>query len=156
MIGKARCVRDKAIVSLFADSGLRLKEIVNIDPANVDWQRRLIKVNCKGHKEGLAVFGERTESLLRQWLATYTPNGRVFDLKRWGVEAMIRDLSASSGIKFTPHTFRRTFASVLAKRNVDSLHIMRLGRWSSIQMVERYTKSVKFDDSLKFYTAVVS
>jgi len=28
---------------------------------------------------------------------------------------------------------------------LDSLHIMRLGRWESIQMVERYTRSVRFE-----------
>jgi len=55
-----------------------------------------------------------------------------------------------------PHTFRRTFASILAKRGVDSLHIMRLGRWESIQMVERYTRSVRFEDSLKLYSPIVS
>ena len=48
-----------------------------------------------------------------------------------------------------PHTFRRTFASILAKRGVDSLHIMRLGRWESIAMVERYTRSVRFEDEFE-------
>ena len=33
------------------------------------------------------------------------------------------------------------------------LHIMRLGRWEDLDMVERYTRSVKFKDSLKFYKA---
>ena len=46
---------------------------------------------------------------------------------------------------------RRTFASLLAKRGIDSLYIMRLGRWESIAMVERYTRSVRFEDSLKLY-----
>jgi integrase len=53
------------------------------------------------------------------------------------------------------HTFRRSFASILAKRGIDSLHIMRLGRWESIAMVDRYTKSVKFEDSLKLYTPIM-
>jgi len=46
------------------------------------------------------------------------------------------------------------FASLLAKKGVDSLHIMRLGRWESIAMVERYTRSVRFEDSLKLYGAI--
>jgi len=45
---------------------------------------------------------------------------------------------------------------ILAKRGVDSLHIQRLGRWESMAMVERYTRSVRFEDSLKMYSAVVS
>jgi hypothetical protein len=37
----------------------------------------------------------------------------------------------------------------LAGSNVE--HIVRLGRWESIAMVERYTRSVKFEDSLRLY-----
>jgi len=33
---------------------------------------------------------------------------------------------------------------------------MRLGRWETLAMVDRYTKSVKFEDSLKFYKPTVS
>ena len=53
----------KAIISLFTDSGLRLSELANISPYNIDWDNRLIKVIGKGNKEGLAPFGTRTESL---------------------------------------------------------------------------------------------
>ena len=41
LIEKAPCTRDKAIISLFADSGLRLSELANIKPSNIDWQHRL-------------------------------------------------------------------------------------------------------------------
>jgi site-specific recombinase XerD len=156
LIEQAECLRDRAIISLYADSGLRLSELANIDPANVVWDRRLIKVRCKGNKEGYAPYGDHTERLLREWLSTYHANGCLWDLKRWGIVAMLKRLEQKTGLPCHAHTFRRTFASILSKRGVDSLHIMRLGRWSSVQMVERYTKSVKFDDSLKFYSAVVS
>ena len=69
---------------------------------------------------------------------------------------MLCRLRDKTGLPCNPHTFRRTFASILAKRGVDSLHIMRLGRWESIEMVERYTRSVQFEDSLKFYKAPLS
>ena len=68
----------------------------------------------------------------------------------------LQQLREKTGLPCNPHTFRRTFASILAKRGVDSLHIMRLGRWESIQMVERYTKSVQFEDSLKLYSDIVN
>ncbi len=35
-------------------------------------------------------------------------------------------------------------------------HIMKLGEWESLDMVLRYTRSVKFEDSLKFYKAPLS
>ena len=34
--------------------------------------------------------------------------------------------------------------------------IKDLGRWESIQMAERYTRSVRFEDSLKLYSAIVN
>ncbi|MFC1934542.1 tyrosine-type recombinase/integrase [Chloroflexota bacterium] len=156
LVDQAECTRDKAIISLFADSGLRLIELANIDPHNIDWKNRLIKVKCKGNKEGLAPFGQRTESLLREWLSEYKANGRLWDINRWSIVETLRKLEAKTGLRCNPHTFRRTFASILAKRGVDSLHIMRLGRWESMAMVERYTRSVRFEDSLKLYEAIVA
>jgi site-specific recombinase XerD len=156
VIEQAKCVRDKCIISLFADSGLRLSELGNINPANINWQERLIKVRCKGNKEGFAVFGQRTESLLRQWLAQYNADGHLWDINTNGVNTILRRLMHETGLPCNAHTFRRTFASILGKRGVDSLHIMRLGRWESISMVERYTRSVKFEDSLKLYSAIVN
>ncbi len=157
LINRAGCVRDKAIISLFADSGLRLSELLNISVHNIDWDNRLIKVKCKGNKEGLAPFGTGTEALLKEWLTGYSPNGgNIWGLKKWGIIEMLKQLKVKTNLPCNPHTFRRTFASILAKRGVDSLHIMRLGRWESMSMVERYTRSVKFEDSMKFYAAIVS
>jgi len=35
-------------------------------------------------------------------------------------------------------------------------YIRRLGRWENIPMVDRYTKSVKFEDSLRLYRNITS
>ncbi len=157
LIEQVSCVRDKVIISLFADSGLRLSELTNINAHDIDWQNRLIKVVCKGNKEAMAVFGKRTGQLLKQWLSEYAPNsGNIWGVNKWGIVDMLQQLREKTGLPCNPHTFRRTFASILAKRGVDSLHIMRLGRWESIQMVERYTRSVQFEDSLKLYSDIVN
>ena len=155
LIDQAECNRDKAIISLFADSGLRLSELANVNHNNIDWQHRLIKVICKGNKEGLAPFGSRTEKLLKEWLAQCPTSDKLWDISEWGISWMLRKLATKTGLPCNAHTFRRTFASVLSKRGVDSLHIMRLGRWESVQMVERYTRSVQFDDSLKLYSSIM-
>ncbi len=155
LIEQADNLRDKAIISLFADSGLRLSELANINPNNIDWQHRLIKVICKGNKEGYAPFGSRTEKLLKEWLTQHPAIDKLWDISEWGISWMLRKMAAKTGLPCNAHTFRRTFASVLSKRGVDSLHIMRLGRWESVQMAERYTRSVRFEDSLKLYSDIV-
>ena len=156
LIEQASCIRDKAIISLFADSGLRLTELTNINPKNIDWDTRLIKVTCKGNKEGFAPLGKRTELLLKQWLTVHEDGKKLWDINHWGTSIMLRRLSQKTGLPCNPHTFRRTFARILAKRGVDSLHIKRLGRWESLAMVDRYTKSVQFEDRLKLYSDIVN
>jgi integrase/recombinase XerC len=156
LIEKAHNTRDKAIIALFAEGGLRLSELSNIKPQDIDWQHRVIKVLGKGRKEAHAPFGELSGKYLKDWLNQYQPNGNIWGLNEWGITAMLKRLEAETGITCNPHTFRRTFACLLRKAGVDTLTIAQLGRWESLEMVQRYTRSVTFNDSLKFYKPPLS
>jgi len=85
LIDQSEKVRDKAIISLFTDSGLRLSELAIIKIEDIDWDRCLIKVKCKGNKEAFAVFGSTTLKYLKDWIAQIPPPKgdiylEVFDL----------------------------------------------------------------------------
>ena len=147
-------VRDKTIIALFTESGLRLSELTNIKLQDINWKSRAIRVMGKGRKEAFAPFGKLTEKYLKEWLALYEPNGNVWGLNRWGIISMLRRLEASTGLSCNPHTFRRTFACLLRKAGLDVMTIKDLGRWESLEMVQRYTRSVTFQDSLKLYQSV--
>ncbi len=153
LIEQAETVRDKAIITLFTESGLRLSELVSISPQNIDWELRIIKVLGKGRKEAYAPYGELTEKYLKSWLRQCQPNGNLWGLNQWGITSMLRRLETATGIPCSPHTFRRTFACLLRKAGVDTMTIKDLGRWESLEMVQRYTRSVSFQDSLRFYRA---
>ena len=151
LINKSQSVRDKAIISLFAESGLRLTELTNIKPNDIDWTNNVVRVMGKGRKEGYAPFGELSKQYLKEWLTSYSPNGNIWGLNQWGIVSMLRRLESETGLPCNPHTFRRTFACLLRKAGVDTMTIKDLGRWESLEMVQRYTRSVSFNDSLKFY-----
>ena len=68
-----------------------------------------------------------------------------------GIVQILRRLERQIGLKFNPHVFRRSFAVLLRKVSVDYLTLRDLGRWESVSMVERYTRSFNFDDAMKFY-----
>ncbi len=121
-------VRNKAIIALFTESGLRLSELTNIEPQDIDWNSRVIRVIGKGEKEAFAPFGELTERYLGAWLAQYQPDGNIWGLNEWGIISMLRRLEAATGITCNPHTFRRTFACLLRKAGVDVMTIKDLGR----------------------------
>jgi integrase len=64
---------------------------------------------------------------------------------------MLSKLSVKVGFPCNAHSFRRGFACNLHKKGLSTLSIMHLGRWSSLDMVERYTKSITFDDCIELY-----
>jgi len=156
LIEKGGDTRNRAIIALAVESGLRVIELASIKPENIDWDNRIIKVLGKGKKEGYAPFGELTTQYLKVWLNGYEPNGNIWGINKRGIQTMLRRLEAKTGLRCNPHTFRRTFACLLRKAGVDTMTIKDLGRWESLEMVQRYTRSVSFQDSLKFYKAPLS
>ena len=158
LITRSKCVRDKAIIALFTESGLRLSELVDIRAHDIDWESSIVKVIGKGNKEGYAPFGEKTKHYLELWMCLYQvgKDQRIWDIGYWGIKTMLDDLKRKTGLPCNPHTFRRTFACLLRKAGVDTMTIKDLGRWESLEMVQRYTRSVTFHDSLKFYKAPLS
>ena len=156
LVEQVENVRDKAIIALFTESGLRLSELTRIKESAIDWGNRTIRTICKGRKEAYAPFGELSEGYLKEWLAEFKPNGNIWGINEWGITSMLRRLEATTGLPCNPHTFRRTFACLLRKQGLDCLTIKDLGRWESVAMVERYTRSITFQDSLKFYKGVLS
>jgi site-specific recombinase XerC len=83
LIAAAKTIRDKAIIALLTESGMRLSELASITMAHIDWEKRIIRVLGKGNKEDCAPFGALSADYLRAWLHTYTPNGNI-----WGVDNM--------------------------------------------------------------------
>jgi integrase/recombinase XerC len=156
LLGKVDDVRDKAIISMFVESGLRLSELVNVKVVDVDWESGTLRVMGKGRKEALAPLGKITQEYLKIWLDGYQPNGNIWGLNKWGVVSMLRRLEKKSGLPCNPHVFRRTFACLLRKSGLDVMTIKDLGRWENLEMVQRYTRSVTFNDSLRFYKAPLS
>jgi integrase/recombinase XerC len=158
LIARATGMREKAIISLLTESGLRLSELVKIKAIDIDWQLRVIKVLGKGNKEGYAPFGTLSHLYLKSWLEEREPRPgeAIWGLNFWQVTWMLQKLKDVTGLPCNAHTFRRTFACLLRKAGVDTMTIKDLGRWESLEMVQRYTRSVTFEDSLMFYKAPLS
>ncbi|MBA7631168.1 Tyrosine recombinase XerC [subsurface metagenome] len=144
-------LRNKAIIAVFIESGLRLFELSSIKPEDIDWSERTIRTWGKGQKEGKAPFGQTSEALLKEWLSHNPNGGNIWGIDRAGIQVMLKRLHQATGITSNPHSFRRAFASILLKSGTDSLDIKRLGRWQNLEMVDRYCRSVQFEDSLKHY-----
>jgi len=151
LIATAGNLRDEAIISLFADSGMRLNELAHVNAHNIDWDSCTVAIWGKGNKQRKAPFTQKTASLLRELVSQDGTGQNIWQTEVRGIQHMLLRLEKRTGLKCNPHTFRRTFASNLHRAGLDVEHIMRLGGWESLDMVLRYTRSVKFEDSLKLY-----
>ena len=150
LISQAETTRDKAIISLLADSGIRLGELLGIKEEDIDFASCTVVIWGKGAKQRKAPFTARTAALLKSYLNSDRLNNsyNIWDMKRRGIQMILYRLEKKTGLPCNPHTFRRTFASNLHRQGLDIEHIMRLGGWESLDMVLRYTRSVKFEESL--------
>ena len=145
MLETASCIRGRAIISLLADSGARRSEIVGIKTNDVDLEKNCIKVMGKGNKEGYLIFGEATKAHILRHLEENSPASTLFDLDTEGLKTMLRRLQVRTGIKCNAHSFRRGVATELRRKG--QLDIAELGRWSSTEMVQRYSRAYTFQDA---------
>ncbi len=139
--------RDKALISFLWHSGVRLSEAANVKASDFAWVDGTVIVLGKPNKYRKALAGN---SLVRQWFRAHDS----FGLDRSGIQTMLKRLSEETGIRCNPHGFRRGMATHNLKSGLSTRIVQALGGWESIVMVERYSKSLSFDDALQIYKQV--
>ena len=154
--------RDKALILLMADSGLRRAEVIALNWGDIDIMSGLIKVKRgKGGKARSAVIGATTRRVLlayRRTLGNPESDSPVF-LSRTGerftgagVLLIFRRLSEKTGIHITPHALRRTFVILSLRAGMDVLHLQAMLGHASLEMVQHYAHMVD-DDLLQEHKA---
>ena len=68
--------RDRAMVQLFLDSGIRLGELLRLTLNDLDLKQGSLRVYGKGGKERYAYFSGRTADSLRQYITKVRPPAR--------------------------------------------------------------------------------
>jgi len=150
----AECQRDRVMLNLLFDSGMRLSEITSVRYSDIDWNTQTISVIGKGNKQRRAPFTKRTGELIQDYLCCIKETDNIWGLTIYGIQQMLERLEKETGIKCNPHAFRRGFACNLHRKGLSTLDIMHLGGWSDLSMVLRYTHSITFDDCLSHYQVV--
>jgi len=161
-------LRDAAILELFYSTGIRLSELINLDPSDIDDRNGTIKVTGKGSKQRIVPYGRKAREALRSYLpqrhkiasGTKT-DGRLLALfitrtgKRMNpkginvlVNAYIGRVSEIS--KKSPHVLRHTFATHLLNRGADLRAVKELLGHESLSTTQVYTH-VSVDRLKKIY-----
>jgi site-specific recombinase XerD len=149
--------RNRALISLMLDSGLRQMELCNIRPCDLDFTAKRLKVLGKGNKERFVPLGRVTIALINHYLALAPiDNRKTLFCSKYGeplttnaVKLFMRKMAALLPFEFSSHKLRHNFATnycidQLEKNNVvDTYSLMLIMGHESIETTERYVHVAK-------------
>jgi integrase/recombinase XerC len=151
-------IRNKVIILVLVDCGLRLGELLNLKLFEVNIEQQLIKADGKTG-ERVVRFGTTTAKALKKYLKL---RSRVNDnndslwltekgatLKDSSVETMFIKLSKRTGIRVHPHLLRHTFATMWLRNGEDSLMLQRLLGHTTLMMTNRYCQAEGCYDAIE-------
>ena len=69
-------MRDRAILELLYSSGIRVSELVGLNPNRVDLDLGIVRVMGKGRKERIVPVGAKAIEALKSYLETAGHRGR--------------------------------------------------------------------------------
>jgi len=155
-------LRDKAMVLLFVDTGLRSSEVARLRISDLDLRKGELFVQpyLSGvkSKSRTVYIGRITAAALLNYLTRRGGRGECKDMDplfaEWNNAFMTRDaiynvisnIGKRAGVRDThPHRFRHTFAIQLLRNGGDIFSLQRLLGHSSLEMVQHYLAIVQSD-----------
>ncbi|MFC1949169.1 tyrosine-type recombinase/integrase [Chloroflexota bacterium] len=151
-------VRNKAIILILVDCGLRLGELLSIKMTDINMEQQLMKVDGKTG-ERVVRYGNTTWKALKKYLKLREKvNGhndylwltdKGVTLKDSSVETLFIKLRKRTGIYVHPHLLRHTFATMWLKNGGDSLMLQRLLGHTTLMMTNRYCQAVGSYDAVE-------
>jgi len=151
--------RNRAIVLMLLDTGLRASELVNIKLEDMDSERGWIKVKGKGAKERVVRIGATAQKALWRYLVYRHKNNYAElwlteegkPMRVGGVQIMIMRLKARAGVtsKGNCHRFRHTFALNFLRQDRNPFNLQYLLGHSDLRMVKHYVSTLGMEDALK-------
>ena len=158
-------LRDKAMFELLYSSGLRLTELVNLKPADLDFSNETVLLVGKGNKTRIVPVGKQAIEALREWMKQRTtlikPGEVALFLSRYGkgissrsVGQLLKIRAAQQGISTNvhPHILRHSFASHLLQSSSDLRAVQEMLGHASISTTQIYTH-LDFQHLAKIYDA---
>jgi len=143
--------RDRAIVLLLLDTGLRLAEAAGLRVGDVDLVEGRATVMGKGARQRMVPIGRRTRQALRRVLAPrgpLQPADPLFvadagsALTAHGIQQVFRRLTRRErlSVRCSPHVLRHTFARSFLRNGGDVFSLQRILGHSprSLQVTRRY------------------
>ncbi len=145
-------LRDKAIMELIYSSGLRLSEIVHLNPIDLNLSDKTLTVIGKGEKTRMLPIGNEAIKSLKMWLSCRNElanpeeealfvGSRGNRLSRRSIQSRIKHWARKNGIQqdVYPHLLRHSFATHMLEASGDLRAVQELLGHKDISTTQVYT-----------------
>ena len=147
-------LRDKAIIFLLVDTGIRNREFCALNWGHVDLPSGIIRIEKgKGGKARSVVAGIKT----RRALLTYRR-----EIEHWedlplfqtnqgnrlspnGLRSLLNRIGKKANLQITPHALRRTFATLSLRAGMNLIQLQAMMGHSSLEMTRNYIQMLDED-----------
>lgn len=155
--------RDRLIIELFYETGLRLSELTGLNVDNVNLAAQTIRVTGKGNKQRIVPFGNRLLHIINIYIGeratlpvTDTAAFFITAKGRRMTGPQVRNMvKAKLGLvttqrKRSPHVLRHTFATTMLNHHADLQSVKELLGHERLQTTEIYTHTT-FEELKQVY-----
>jgi integrase/recombinase XerD len=150
-----RGVRDRALIELLYATGLRVSELVNLRPQDLNLESGYLTTTGKGRKQRLVPVGEEASAWLTRYVREARPQlvkkrqaSKLFvnarggtALTRVGFWKILKAYGKQAGVGggLSPHVLRHSFATHLLERGADLRAIQMMLGHSDLSTTQIYT-----------------
>ena len=141
-------LKHKCLIMTCYSGGMRISEVLNLRPSDIDSKRMLITIKgAKGKKDRVTILSAKLLALLREYYKMYKPAEYLFSGYSGGKYAersaqnIIKHACSAAGIlkHVTLHTLRHSWATHLLENGTDIRYIQSLLGHSSPKTTQIYT-----------------
>jgi integrase/recombinase XerC len=138
-------IRNRAIIVVLLDSGIRLSECASLKVGDIDPITGTFKVLGKGRKERLTKIGNHSlKSFIKYSRLLVQKNGDPLWIGKYGamtpagIAEVLEKLGKSVGVHVHPHKFRRTCALMMLRNGADVFSVQNLLGHADLGVLRRY------------------
>ena len=140
-------LRDKALIGILYDSGLRKGEALSLELSDLDFDRGCILIRqAKGRKDRYVPFSVNMQKVTRRYLETYGPSRYVFGRSAgvgmssvWPSQVLEKAVKRTTILKHVHcHTLRHSFATHLLEHGIDIRNIQQWLGHTNLGTTARY------------------
>jgi integrase/recombinase XerD len=148
--------RNRLIMELMARGGMRVGEVLQLTPRDVE-DRKLLLLHPKSGKESESVFiPKKVAGRLRSYIREkgIRPDERIFPITYAGARCVVVNAGHAVGVHVRPHNLRR-HAATYASRSGTPIEIVSkvILRHAHLSTTQQYLGNVNLDGFVKSHRA---